>query len=93
MASVGIIKTLPEVFTSYQKAIETELRGIVDNKPLPLYSMLRYHLGWEDEQGHPSHGPPPFNETVDIRADHVDNAQMLTTTPILGKSLGLGRAL
>ena len=31
--------------------VEEELRGVFDNRRMPLYQMMSYHLGWEDAQG------------------------------------------
>ncbi|MBE0480442.1 MAG: polyprenyl synthetase family protein [Dehalococcoidia bacterium] len=41
----------PQVFDRYRQAIDAELRSILDGYDLPLYNMLRYHLGWVDEKG------------------------------------------
>lgn len=45
---------LPQVIQSYQERLEAELRGVVGAEDLPLYDMLRYHMGWQDEYGRPS---------------------------------------
>ena len=37
---------------SYRKAVRAELRKVIDSCPSVLGSMLRYHMGWQDEQGH-----------------------------------------
>jgi geranylgeranyl diphosphate synthase, type I len=47
-------KDFLEKYTNCQDKIEAELRNIVGNKPLALYDMLRYHLGWQDTKGHSS---------------------------------------
>ena len=44
---------LPAPFSRYRSEIETEMNSVVGESHLPLYTMLRYHLGWVDEQGHP----------------------------------------
>lgn len=44
---------LPAPFYRYRSEIEAELRSVVGESDLPLYNMMRYHLGWVDEQGHP----------------------------------------
>lgn len=44
---------LPSSFYRYQAEIEAELKSVVGERTLPLYAMLRYHLGWVDEQGSP----------------------------------------
>ncbi len=43
--------SLPAPFYRYQGEIEAELKLVVHESPLLLYRMIRYHLGWEDEQG------------------------------------------
>ena len=35
----------------YRPDLEAELRRIVGHSPLPLYQMMRYHLGWIDVSG------------------------------------------
>ncbi len=39
----------------YRAAVEEELRQAV-NGELPLYHLMRYHLGWVDAQGYPTEG-------------------------------------
>ncbi|MCX6023574.1 MAG: polyprenyl synthetase family protein, partial [Chloroflexi bacterium] len=34
-------------------AVEAEMRALLEGRTLPLYRMLRYHLGWIDENGAP----------------------------------------
>ena len=43
---------LPESHASYRRDIEAELKRIIGSKPSALYDILRYHLGWQDEQGY-----------------------------------------
>ncbi len=47
---------LPEICTSYHRAIRTELEDIIDSSPPVLSGMLRYHMGWQDENGCDSEG-------------------------------------
>lgn len=42
---------LPSIFDRYRGEVETELRSIFVDLHLPLYDMMRYHLGWIDEDG------------------------------------------
>ncbi len=35
----------------YQPAVVDELHAVLDNRPAPPYTLMRYHLGWEDESG------------------------------------------
>lgn len=44
----------PLIFTKYIDDIEAELRLNLAEPKLPLYQMMRFHLGWEDELGNPS---------------------------------------
>jgi len=55
---------LPEVFNRYKDEIDLEMRSIITNNTLPLYEMLRYHMGWIDEKGNPG----DFNKGKFLRA-------------------------
>ncbi len=45
---------LPNLFARYRIELEEYLRSALpEGSPALLYSMMRYHLGWEDEQGRP----------------------------------------
>ena len=50
---MGAKHTLPGSFVSYRKAVRAELRNIIESCPPALGSMLRYHMGWQDEHGYP----------------------------------------
>ena len=47
-------------YDEYRQAVEQELRGIFAGREGFLYNLLRYHLGWVDQQGipQPGGGPP-----------------------------------
>ena len=45
--------TLPQAFHRYREEINKELQSIIGRSSLALYDMMRYHLGWIDEEGHP----------------------------------------
>lgn len=47
---------LNEALETYRVALDAELRSTLDRGDLPLYHMLRYHLGWVDRDGRPSAG-------------------------------------
>jgi len=49
--------TLPAAFQRYQKALEQELRAVLGQNISPLYTMMRYHLGWVDEHGEQQPNP------------------------------------
>ena len=40
----------------YRAAIMEELRSAVERRGVPPFTMMRYHLGWEDQQGEPIEG-------------------------------------
>ena len=42
-----------ESFTSYRDTVLVELQSIIDSCLPSLRNMLRYHMGWQDEQGYP----------------------------------------
>lgn len=42
---------LPSIFDRYRSEVDSELRSIFVDYNLPLYDMMRYHLGWIDEDG------------------------------------------
>ncbi len=44
--------SLPESSVSYRHAVTLELKKIIDGCPPALGSILRYHMGWQDEHGH-----------------------------------------
>ena len=37
--------------------VETELRSVLGSRSMPLYRMMSYHMGWEDDQGQPYQSP------------------------------------
>jgi geranylgeranyl diphosphate synthase type I len=48
---------LPDLFARYRTELEDYLRtAMPEGSPALLYSMMRYHLGWQDEQGRPLAG-------------------------------------
>ena len=44
---------LPEVFYRYRDDIVKELASNIYGSDLAMYDMMRYHMGWIDEQGRP----------------------------------------
>lgn len=48
---MGIKPRLPESCASCRAAVSVELKKVVDRCPAGLGQMLRYHMGWQDEQG------------------------------------------
>lgn len=45
----------PSILTRYRSDLDAFLRSILDRAgPALLYRMMRYHLGWEDEEGRPT---------------------------------------
>jgi geranylgeranyl diphosphate synthase type I len=43
---------LPDFVSSHHDKVQAELKQIIGGNASALYSMLRYHLGWQDENGH-----------------------------------------
>ena len=43
--------SLPTPFHRYLNELEAELRSVLSDSASPLYTMMRYHLGWVDERG------------------------------------------
>jgi geranylgeranyl diphosphate synthase, type I len=49
----GPARVLPGFFISYREAVEAELREIIKENPSALNNLIRYHMGWQDENGQP----------------------------------------
>jgi geranylgeranyl diphosphate synthase type I len=45
--------SIPAILEKYRTEIESELKAVIDARPMPLYGMMRYHLGWIDKDGQP----------------------------------------
>jgi geranylgeranyl diphosphate synthase, type I len=58
------LNELPEIFNTYRPEIDSEMKSILDKGRLPLYDMLKYHMGWIDEEGIPGN----FNKGKFLRA-------------------------
>lgn len=43
---------LETIWERFRPELEAELRFAIGSASLPMYNMMRYHLGWIDEQGH-----------------------------------------
>ena len=44
---------LEAIWQRYRAELEAELKFAVGGAPLPMYDMMRYHLGWIDTEGNP----------------------------------------
>jgi geranylgeranyl diphosphate synthase, type I len=44
----------PAIVERYRSEINAELESVIDGRNLPLYDMMKYHLGWIDEKGNPA---------------------------------------
>ena len=44
----------PAALSRYRDRVLAEMRAALEDRPLPLYGMMRYHLGWEDQRGNPA---------------------------------------
>lgn len=58
------IPRMESIWRDFCGPLDSELRSIVGDSALPLYDMVRYHLGWVDQQGKPRQsgrrGVPPL---------------------------------
>lgn len=45
--------SFPPIVHELAERLESELVGILSERPMPLYRMMTYHLGWSDERGQP----------------------------------------
>lgn len=45
------MKGMPGIFSKYAPHVERELRSLFNGRDLPLYGMIKYHMGWIDESG------------------------------------------
>jgi geranylgeranyl diphosphate synthase, type I len=50
---MNIKHSLPKPFISYRNMVRIELEKVIDSCPPALCNVLRYHMGWQDEHGHP----------------------------------------
>lgn len=55
---------LPDIFNRFSHEIDCEMKSIITEGSLPLYEMLRYHMGWIDEKGNSGN----FNKGKFLRA-------------------------
>lgn len=53
---MSIEHILPDSCTSHHEALRLELEKIIGSSASALTGMLRYHMGWQDEQGSPCRG-------------------------------------
>ena len=56
--------SLPSFFERYQPLIAAALRDELEPHDLPLYTTLRYYLGWVDPDGNPD--PKPEGRHFDL---------------------------
>ncbi len=67
-------------YNEYQQGVEEELRAIFDGRDGFLYNLLRYHLGWVDQQGRPQEGSTAL---------HLQGAVSLACCEALGSDFRL----
>jgi geranylgeranyl diphosphate synthase type I len=53
---MSIKYSLTKSLTSYLDTVRVELEKVIGSCPLALGNILRYHMGWQDEHGHPCNG-------------------------------------
>lgn len=49
------------IYDEYRQSVERELRDIFEGREGFLYNLLRYHLGWVDQQGRPQDSGTPLH--------------------------------
>ena len=47
------MEKLPKIFNQFQNEIDNEMKSIISENNFPLYDMLKYHMGWIDENKNP----------------------------------------
>ena len=52
----GKAPSVPASLSSYSEAVQAEMRSVLKGREGPLYTMVRYHLGWTDRDGKPETG-------------------------------------
>lgn len=50
-----------ERYQVYREAVDDELKAVLESRQGFLYNVLRYHLGWVDQQGQPEPGATPLH--------------------------------
>ena len=70
-------------YETYRQAVEAELRDVFDGREGFLYSLLRYHLGWVDQDGQADDGNTPlhFQGAVALVACEALGADFQTALP------------
>jgi geranylgeranyl diphosphate synthase type I len=53
---LGELDATPREWAGYHDRVQAELKEIINRSPPSLRSILRYHMGWEDERGYPCQG-------------------------------------
>jgi len=46
-----VMNNMPDIFSRYSPYIEEQLRTLFTGRDLPMYGMMKYHMGWVDEKG------------------------------------------
>ena len=62
-------------YETYRQAVEAELREVFEGREGFLYNLLRYHLGWVDQNGQPDEGHTAL---------HFQGAVALVTSEAMG---------
>lgn len=52
----NLAATIAKALDRYAPLVQGEMQRLLSERPLPLYDMLRYHLGWVDTDGRPVGG-------------------------------------
>ncbi|MFC2058368.1 polyprenyl synthetase family protein [Chloroflexota bacterium] len=74
---------LPQVFERYRAEVDTELRSALADRVLPMYDMMRYHLGWQDERGQslPGSGGKALRPTTCLLACEIVGGEYRRALP------------
>jgi len=73
---------VPDSFRRYLPQLEAELRAVLGEGGSPLYTMMRYHLGWVDESGQQQQSPGKLSRpTLCLLACEATGGQWASALP------------
>lgn len=75
--------SLPAVLNKYTEAVQAELRDVLRDLDGPLYTMVRYHLGWVGQDGEPrrSDGGKGLRSTLCLLANAAVGGELKQALP------------
>jgi len=72
----------PDSFRRYLPQLEAELRAVLGEGGSPLYTMMRYHLGWVDQNGQEQQSPGKLSRpTLCLLACEATGGQWTSALP------------